>query len=413
MKNLKKISLNAWIFIAMIAGALLGLFCGDFMLKFEFIGTIWLNLLKLIVAPLTMCVMVMAIGNQDNLGSVGRVALRVFCYFVMTTVVAAILGLVVGEVFKPGLNANLTGLATSDIDMGAPIDLASFAMNLISSNLFASLAEGNVLQVLIIGILFGIAILTIKDQKKKDAILDWFQAMNDLIFAYVNIVIKLSPIGVFFLLSSAFANYGASILSSMAKLTGSFYVGLLLQILLVYCVVLWIVCKINPLRYLKETMPVWTFTLATCSSAANVPISINVATEKFGVRKKIADFIIPLGAQINCDGSTVLTALVFLFICQANGVPYNVFTIFQVVMVSTIISFSGSGIPNGPLVKLMIVVSTFGLPMEIIGIMAGFFRIFDMGSTMCNCMGDLAGTIAISHMEEKRDAKLAVKNAES
>ncbi len=407
----KKLSTATLTFIAMVVGALLGLIFGETMCELKFIGTIWLNCIKMVQIPLIVCILVTAVGKQSNLSTFGRVAARILIYFALTTICAIFIGLAVTSILKPGTIAVLDGLESSDIASGVDLSVQDFLTNMFSSNMFKTFAEQDVLATMIISIMLGIALLKMPNKELKATVLNWFDGMNALVVEYLRIVINLSPVGVLFLMGDSFGKYGVKIFSSMAGLLAAHWISLICQILLVYGTCLIVFAHMNPFTFLKKAMPVWTFTLATCSSTANIPVGIKTAKENFNVPDEIAGFVIPLGASMNSDGMAIGFSTTFLFIAQMNGISMDIGTILRMVIVATLLSAAGSGIPGGGIVKIAMVVSTFGLPIEVVGIMAGFYRLFDMGTTTNNCLGDLTGAVCVSRMEERRAKKLAGKEA--
>ena len=225
-------------------------------------------------------------------------------------------------------------------------------------------------------------------------------------------IMKVSPIGIFFLMGASFGKYGAGIFTSMATLLGTYYLACIVHILLVYGLVLWIGAGVNPFRFVKESAELWVYTLATCSSVAAIPVSMKVAREKFKVPDQISSFTVPLGSQMNYDGSVILYGCVIMFISQVCGQSVSIEMMLRVVLLSAILSTGGGDIPGSGIVKLLVVVETFGLPTEIVGIIAAFYRLFDMGTTTNNCLGDLAGTVLVSRLEERRNKRLAAKEAQ-
>lgn len=390
---------------AMVLGAVLGLVFGPKMGAFKFIGDLWLNALKLIIVPLVLCIMVLAVGAQEDIKTLGKTAVRILCYYIITTMAACIIGIAVASILRPGSGAVLEGMQSQDVGEAAQFSVTTFFSSLLSDNMFSSFSEGNVLQTMVIAILLGLAVLHMKNQERKKTVLDWFQSMNDMITTYIGFVIKLTPVGVLFLMADTFGQYGMSIFGSMVKFLATYWIAVLVQVLLVYCVFLWISSKVSPIQFLKDSSPVWLFTLATCSSAANIPVSEECATKRFRVPRHIADFCIPLGAQINYDGMGLLFGCVLIFMSQMYNMPMDIGTLVKLVIVGTLISSSGGGIPGSGLVKLLLVVETFGFPVEMVGIIAGFYRLIDMPCTTGNCLGDLAGTVFVSRWEENYNRK--------
>ncbi len=276
-----------------------------------------------------------------------------------------------------------------------------------SSNMFKSFSDGNILQTLIISVLIGIAILRMKTENMKTTIVNGFNSLSEMVFSLIGMIMIASPIGVFFLMADSFATYGAGIFTSMATLAGTYYFACIVHIVFIYGGFLWIKAGVNPIRFIKDSAELWIYTISTCSSVASIPVNIKVAKEKFGVSESISGFTVPLGSQMNYDGSVLLYGVVIVFISQVVGVPLSIGTMLKVILLSAIFSTGGGGIPGSGIVKLLVMVEAFGLPTEIVGIIAAFYRLFDMGTTTNNCLGDLAGTIFVSKLEEKSAAKAA------
>ena len=402
----KKIGLSTQVFSAMILGAILGLIIGDVMVKLEFIGTIWLNCIKMIVVPMVLMTIITGVTSQKDLKSLGRIAVRIMIYYVATTLIATVIGLAVAGILQPGKIANFTGLEGQEISGSTDITIAQFFTNMFSSNMFVTFADSNILQTVVIAVMIGVAIMMVKNEETRAKLISGCSTLCDLVFSLIGMIMKVSPIGIFFLMGASFGKYGAGIFTSMATLVGTYYLACIVHILLVYGVVLWIGAGINPFRFIKDSAELWVYTLSTCSSVAAIPVNMKVAREKFNVPDRISSFTVPLGSQMNYDGSVILYGCVIMFICQMVGQSVSIEMLLRVVLLSAILSTGGGGIPGSGIVKLMVVVSAFGLPTEIVGIIAAFYRLFDMGTTTNNCLGDLAGTVLISKMEERRAKKL-------
>ena len=405
----KKISLTTQIFLAMILGAILGLIIGEPMTKLGFIGNIWLNCIKMIVVPMVIVTIITGITSQKDVKSLGRISARIMSYYILTTLVACAVGLAVALLIKPGTMANFTGLASKEITGSADITIADFFMGMFSSNMFKTFSDGNILQTLIISVLVGIAILRMKNEAFKETVINGFNALSEMVFSLIGMVMIVSPIGVFFLMAESFGKYGAGIFTSMATLAGTYYLACLAHIVLIYGGVLWFTSGINPIRFLKDSAELWIYTISTCSSVASIPVNMKVAKEKFDVPESISSFTVPLGSQMNYDGSVILYGCVIVFISQVVGVPINIGVMLKVIFLSAILSTGGGGIPGSGIVKLLVMVEAFGLPTEIVGIIAAFYRLFDMGTTTLNCFGDLSGTVFVSKMEEKFAGKNKAK----
>ena len=402
----KKISLTTQVFVAMILGSVAGLVVGETMVQLGFIGDIWLNCIKMIVVPMVLCTIVTGITSQDSLASLRRVSARIIVYYVVTTVLACVVGLTVATLLQPGKIANFAGMASQQIKGGVDITFAGFLKGLFSTNMIKTFADGNIVQTLVIAILLGVAILRIKDPERKATMKKCFDGFSSMVFSLIGMVMDVSPIGVFFLMGNSFGKYGAGIFTSMAVLVGTYYAACLAHVVFVYGgFLLAFKPHMNPFRFIKESADVWIYTISTCSSIATIPVNIKTAEEKFGIPERVSGFTIPLGSQMNSDGSVLLYACVILFISQMIGQPMSMPQLLNAVFISTILSMGGAGIPGSGIVKLMVVVQSVGLPIEVVGVIAAFYRLFDTGTTTNNCLGDLVGTIIVGTAEKKYDAE--------
>lgn len=401
MKQILHMSLSTQIFISMILGSLAGLVFGEEMKALAFIGDIWLNCIKMIVVPMVVCTIVSGIISQEQPGALKRVSVKIISYYVLTTIIACVVGLATAALIQPGQYANFAGLASREIKGTADMTFTGFVTGLFSTNVFKSFTNGNIVQTLIISLFFGVAILRIKNDRTRQFMKDFFNASADMIFSMIGMVMKASPIGIFFLMGNSFGQYGAGIFTSMAILLGTYYMACLLQVFLVYGGFLLVFAHINPFSFVRKSAELWLYTMSTCSSIASIPINIRVAKEKFRVPERISGFTIPLGSQMNTDGSVLLYGCVILFIAQMVGQSFTLMELVSVVFVCTIMSMGGGGIPGSGIVKLMVVVQAVGLPIEIVGVIAAFYHLFDMGTTTNNCLGDLVGTVVVSETEKK------------
>lgn len=399
----KKISLSTQTFIAMIAGAVFGLALGKTACQFKVVGTIWLNMIKMIMVPLVFTIMVLAVGRQQNAKQLGKVAVKIVIYYAITTIMASMIGIGIAKLTKPGVGLTMSQLESAgEVTNDTQITLSGFVTDMFSSNMFKSFTNGNMIQVIVIALLLGLALLSMPAGDNKTRLISLLEAVNDLIYKYIGVVMKVAPIGVFFLIADSFGGYGTQIFGSMAKLLGSIWLSLLIQVVVVYGIFLIVIAHINPITYLKKTAKLWLFTIATCASSAAVPISLDIAKNTFDVDENTADFCIPLGAQINYDGATIMISCVLVLIMQMNSMPTDFMTLMRTVLIASLIASSGGGIPGGSMIKLLIVAETLGLPTEFVGVVTGFFRLTEMGTSTTNSLGDLAGTICVDRLEKKR-----------
>ena len=283
--------------------------------------------------------------------------------------------------------------------------VGKFFTDMFSSNIFATFNNANMMQVLIIAVIMGVAIVMLPEEKRMP-VRNWFVSMADLVMSIISIALKLAPIGVFCLMANALGKYGINLLLTMSKLLGTFYLCCILHLIVVYCLILWLFTGITPLNFLKRSFPTIAAAASTCSSAAVIPVSMNVAKENFEVEDSVAGLGITLGGTINKDGVAVLCSVVILFSAQAMGIALTPGQIFNTIFVTALVTSTGSGVPGGGLMNLMIVAAAVGIPLEIVIMVGGFYRFFDMGTTTMNCLGDMSATVIIDRLEKKRTQRL-------
>ena len=402
----KKMSLSVKILIAMVLGAIAGFIIGKPATQIQFIGTMWLNMIKMIMVPTVVAMVVTGISGMDNPKTLGRISAKVVAFYVFTTIVATLIGMVVAEVFQPGIGFKFTE-STSPTKVAKIMSLGQFMVSLISGNMFDSFAKANMMQILFIAIILGISIVILPNKETRIYLHDMFSKISEMCLSVINLSMMVAPIGVFCLMAAAMGSYGIGFIGTMAKLLATFYAGCILQFGLVYCMLLWGMTGITPLQFIKGGMETFVTAVSTCSSAATVPVNIRVAKEKFNVDENIANFSIPLGSSFNQDGGAVLSSVVMLFCAQAIGMQFSFGQLFNILLLTIVVTCGSSGVPGGGIMRLLVVAAAMNLPLEIIAMVGGFYRCFDMGTTSMSVMGDLSATVLIDKLEKKRAAKLA------
>lgn len=396
----KKMTLSTKIFLSMIAGSILGFIIGPSATQLQFLGDIWLNMIKMIVVPLVLFMIVQGISSMENPKALGRIVLKLVLYYAVTTVAAVLVGVYVTKLLGPGFGFEFEKTAKA-IHVDSLVGWQTFLVNLFSTNIFSSFTNADIPQVLIIGILFGVAIVFMPVEKSIP-IKTWFSSMATLFMSVVGIVMALAPIGVFCLMASALGKYGLHFLGAMSKLVGTYYLACIIQLVGVYLLSIWLFAKISPVQFLRRTAECSIFCISTCSSTAAIPLNIRISKERLGVRPDIADFAVPFGTQINHDGNAIMFGCIILFCMQATGQSITSAQLVQMVLLGVIVSFGGGGIPSSGIVKLMVVAQAFNMPLEIVAIVGSLYRLFDMVNTPLNCLGDLAGIVIVDKLENAK-----------
>ena len=393
----KQVPLLTKLLVAMILGAILGAIFGERILVLQAFGTVFLNLLKMAALPLIIVNLIAGISSLSDPKIFGRVGLKIMVYYFFTTTVAIILGLVTGALFKPGAGFVLEGAYQGTIEK-----IPSFGQTIIGllpSNIFAALSSGRFDQIVVFSAFLGIAILFLPP-KEKEMLAKGFAVLATLFNKLVGIIMIYAPIGIGVLMACTVGKYGKMLAGFLAKYLGASYVAIVFQIIF-YLLLLSLFTRKNPLSFLRKASPLMITALGTSSSLACVPVNLNCADE-LGVSRSISSFTIPLGSQINKDGNGIMLAITFLFAAQAMGSPLSAGILIKVILISLILTTGAGGVPGGGIVTIAIIIDAFGLPLEIVGIIAGVFALIDMGFTMLNCLGDLAGTYIVSFSEDRK-----------
>ena len=405
----KKMGLSTKIFLALLSGAVFGVLIHYFVPASYFRNTLLINgilyvlgngfirLMQMLVVPLVFCSLVcgaMAIGDTKTLGKVG---VKTLIFYLVTTAVAICLALGVASLISPGVGMNVTVEDTNVVTETASVNFAETLLNIIPKNIFTSLAEGEMLPVIVFALFVGIILAMLGN--KVSTVSNFFSQFNDIMMEMTMIVMKVAPVGVFCLIAKTFAGIGFDAFVPMLKYMGSVILALALQCFVIYQLLLFLFTRLNPLKFIKKFFPVMAFAFSTSTSNATIPLSIDTLYKKIGVYKQISSFTIPLGATINMDGTSIMQGVAVVFIAQAYGIPLTPAAIATVIVTATIASIGTAGVPSVGLVTLSMVLSSVGLPTEGIALIMGIDRILDMLRTAVNITGDAVCTTVVANQE--------------
>lgn len=399
-KQKKKIDLFWKIMIGFVLGVIVGLIMKERASMFAFLGTILTNMLTMVVAPLVFCVIVVAIANIGDGKKIGRIGLKTVVVFLLTTLFAIFIGLVFANAFNigSGVRIDLPDTVTEATEETTVIDTI---VNLVPKNIFASLADNNLLQIIFFALLLGFALLGMGGKGKK--ILTAFKLGQEAMTSLVSIILKFTPIGVFGIMANVVGNIGIEIMIPYAKAIAALYVACIVYLVVVQAgIVVGVFGKISPLRFLKEMREPMAFVFATCSSVANIPINLRAA-KRLGVDDDTANFVVPLGAVINMNGTAIYQAVAVIFTAQIFGFPLTIGDQVMVMLTATLAAIGTAGIPGSGLVMLTIVLGAAGLPMEGVALLAGIDRILNMGRVVPNIVGDTAAAVVVARSEGTLD----------
>ncbi len=413
MKEKKKLSLPAWIVIALVAGIVLGLICyfagiADFTTNYlKPIGTIFVNLLKFIVVPVVLFSMIVGILDMGDLKKVGSVGWKTVVYFLVTTAIACVIGLLFAKIFE-----GAGWFPTLALEEGAVWEKATSAnfmdtlVGIFPSNMWQAFFDANMLQVIVIALFFGGCILAAGEKGKLVA--DFVGSAYAVIEKLMNFVISLSPIGVFTMMAWVVATQGPSIIGALGIVIGCAYIGYVVHAVLVYSLSAKIFAHINPLKFFKGAFAAMAFAFTSTSSAATLPVSKDCAHE-LGSDDDIASFVLPLGATINMDGTAIYQCVATVFLAALCGINLSLGQMITVVVTATLASIGTAGVSGAGMIMLAMVLTQIGVPVDMIMIIYGVDRLFDMGRTCLNVTGDISCSLCVTEWEKNKAAKKAAK----
>ena len=408
MNKKRKLSLPAWIFIGMFAGILAGLcFLGnpDFTKEWiKPIGTIYINLLKFLVVPVVLFSIADGVISLKDLKRVGSVGLKTFVYYMCTTALAVVIGLALATAFK-GLFPPLDSVKLGELAYEAKESpsVMQVIVNIFPDNLFKPMVNADMLPVIVIAILLGAGVLAAGDKGRK--IGDAINCMNEVVMKIMMMIIKITPLGVFCLMTNVVAENGPKIVGTLALVIGVAYLGYLLHVVLIYGASVKFLSGMSPLKFAKGIAPAFICAFTTTSSNATLPLNIECCN-KMGAEPEISSFVLPLGATINMDGTAIYQAVATVFIAACYGIDLTLSKMAMVVLTATLASVGTAGVSGAGMIMLAMVLTSIGIPVEGIAIIAGVDKIFDMGRTALNITGDATCALWISKLEQKKSARV-------
>jgi Na+/H+-dicarboxylate symporter len=389
------LGLGTQILIGMVVGSVLGAFFGERVSVLQPLGDLFIRLLVLAAVPLIFFNLLAGLTTLSDVRTFGRLAGKIMSYFVITDLIALSLGMGAMIVLKPGVGMQLTGAV--DRAIGEVPSIADVLLGMVPTNMFEAFSSGNVVQLVVVSVLLGVATLMLSGPVK-DRLSQGYQDLAALLRRLVDLILLVSPIGIGALMAVTVGRYGSELIGPMTK----FLVGVWGGQLVVFCgymVLLRVFTDRRPLRFLSDTGPLWATTAATTSSLASLSVGLEMA-EKIKLPRSIYAFTLPLGAQLNKDGTAVMLGAVLIFTAQAAGVSFAPAAFLTLLLVGLLLSEGSGGIPGGGFVIALVYVQAFNLPIEIAAIVGGIYRLVDMSNTTVNIMGDMVGTALVARSEE-------------
>lgn len=413
ISKLKKISLGNLMIIGMILGLIFGLilnfYVNDYFIKniifvdniFYLGGTLFIKLMKMLVVPLVFFSIVVGVASISDIKQIGTIGGRTILIYLLTTALAVSIALLIASFIQPGLGLNMSSFSQANVTANATA--VDTILSMVPDNPFNSLATGDMLPVIIFGLLLGIILAKLREETK--LVNDFFNQSNKIMMEMTRIVMKFAPIGIFCLMAKTFASLGFEGLLPLTKYVACVLVCLAVQAFVVYPSLLVIFTKLNPVKFFKKFFTVMFFAFSSSTSNATIPLNIEKLSE-LGVSRDVSSFTIPLGATINMDGTAIMQGCAVMFAAQAYGIDLGLSALLTVIFTAVMASVGTAGVPSVGLITLNMVFNSVGLPVDAIGIIMGIDHLLDMFRTAVNVAGDGICTIIVSFKNKSLDLDL-------
>ena len=390
------------IVIGMILGITVGLIFGEDAVVLKPIGSFFVNTIKMLIVPLVFCSIIVGITSMQDTNKMGRIGFKAIMFYLISTAVAITIGLVLGHVLQPGAGL---GLVAQQVEVVKETSsLVDTLVALVPTNPVSALAQGHILQIIVFAVALGVS-LTLIGEKGKPAVA-LFESLAEAMYKLTDLVMKLAPYGVFALMAWVAGKFGLALLLPLVKVIGAVYLGSILHVLGVYSALILFIAKLSPVQYFRGIVDAQVVAFTTTSSAGTLPVSMKCARENLGVSKGVSSFVLPLGTTINMDGTALYQGVTTLFVAQAFGIDLGMPEYITIILTATLASIGTAGVPGAGLIMLTLVLTTVGLPVEGVALIAGIDRILDMARTTVNISGDIAASVIIAKSEKELDTTI-------
>ncbi len=388
-----------WLQIAMalVLGVVAGIILREKVTVIKPVGELFINAIKMLIIPLIFSSLIAGVTSTSNLQLLGRIAVKTLAIYLVTTAFSISIGMLVSTLMQPGAGVRLPLPPEEAATFSQAPTLAETLVNLVPANPIKAMAEGNILQVIVFALLMGIAI---NGTGEKALLLRrGFEALSEVMYKLTGMVMHLAPYGVFALIAPVVGSYGWSLLLPLLKVISAAYLGSLVHTVFVLGGAVKLLAGMSPLTFFKGIATAQMVAFTTCTSAATLPVTSRCVNEHLGVSKRIASFVLPLGATLNMDGSAIYQGVCALFVAQLYGIPLGIPEYITILFTTTLASIGTAGVTGAGLIMLSLVLTSVNLPLEGLAILAGIDRLLDMARTAVNVTGDAMVAVAVAKSE--------------
>lgn len=394
-----RFKLHFQIFLGIILGILAGILFRENIYYLAPIGDVFIRLLKMVIIPIIFASLIVGVMNLGSIQNLGRLGLKTFVYYLVTSLSSVTIGLIMVNMIKPGVGSTLT-LQADSVDLSVTKTQFSFLdvfMQIVPENIMHSMVEEKMLGIIFFSIIFGCAMLAI-DRKSK-ALNDVINSLNDVVLKITDWIMLLAPLGVFALTATIVGKTGFGAFKPLAFYMFTVLLALFIHVFFILIMALIFIGKYSPIKFIKHVFPALATAFSTDSSVATLPVTMECLEKNVGISKKVVGFVSPLGATINMDGTALYEAVAAMFIAQVYGIDLSITQQFVIMLTATLASIGAAGIPSAGLVTMVIVLRAVNLPLEGIGLLMAVDRVLDMCRTTVNVFGDACGAVIIARLE--------------
>lgn len=388
------------ILIGLIAGAATGLVLGPYAIYLKPIGTIFLNLINMIIVLLVLSSMTVGITSIHDPQKLGRIGGKTLLLYFVMTLIAIFIGMGTANFLDVGQGLNLQ--STTPIEHVTP-SFSETLVNMIPKNPVLALVEGNILQIIVFAFFLGIAINFAGEKGKP--LFHLMESLADVMYRLTSIIMEFSPIGVFGIMAWVTGTFGLTLLIPLFKFLGAYYLACVLHVLIVYCSLLKGGSRLALGPFFKGMSDALMTAFSTGSSAASLPVAMHCVQENLGVSKNISSFVLPLGLTVNMNGTAIFQAMSAIFVAHAYGIPLSLYNYLTLIFIATLSAIGTAGVPGSGFIMLSAVLKALGLPLEGLAIIAGIDRLRDMVTATVNILGDAVVTVFVAKQEGELDER--------
>lgn len=398
MKEKKKLSLATKTFIGFGLGIVIGLVFGEKATIVKPLGTIFLNMIKMIVVPMVFFSITAGVASLGDLKKLRNIGVKVVGLYALTSALCVGLGLIMANIINPGKGFDLIALSQStDYEAQAMPSIIDTLIDMFPSNIFTSFTNTNMLQIIVFSIFLGVALIMMG--KEGERLLAGVQSCANAMYKITAIVMEFSPIGVCALLADSVGAYGLKIFGPLGKLILTVYASDVILVLVMYIPMVALLAKFPVKKWLQGIWKVWVVTASTTSSSGSLPITTSVTNDEFGVSSELSSFSLPLGATINMNGGCIYYAAAIVMTAQIYGMNLTPSALVNIIISTVLVAMGCPGVTGGAIIMTTILLTNMGLPLEIVGLIAGIFRLIDMANTTFNVTGDVVTTMVVARSE--------------